>query len=190
MAERSILGITEERVNRAEDIVEETTDIERTDDMFRFIRGVNKRISREQRELYLNLKTAKERFQVGSALAYGYAAAVTYEMLPDEVRKIELTQDQVETSTKSLLDSNQDENGCFDWYLDKLIADSPYYINWLIDTLEDIEDPEEKRDFTYGSVLVTLPFYQRGEAFILANQIWYRQDRPLLTLLEVELVPQ
>lgn len=166
------LGITEQAIAQTEKHVVATTDVDDQDSIAVFTRGVNKRLYREQPLLQRYLRNADGYFNISSPLAFGYAAALTYDMIPQKAREQVLTNDNIEIMHTSLFEhrENADEpNSPLDttWFTDKLENDSPDYIGWLGEMLTDFDDQETKKDFALGSIIVAMAFYLRADAEIL-----------------------
>lgn len=167
MAERPILGITEEMVGLTQDRVEPLSE-----DLVSYVRGVSMRMSRQQPELHGYLKIAGMESGVSDALAFALGSSLTYEMIPQTQIDVPLSTTQVQVIHRTLLEHSgtEDEDGKqkavleLSWFIDKLRSDSPSYVGWLGEMVYGIDDESAKKDFILGAVLASMPFYMRAEA--------------------------
>ncbi len=179
MIEGLRLGIAEEAVLQTENHVLVSTDIDDLDSIASFTRGVNRRMRTEQPELfkYLRFSAQNTRSRTG-ALTFGYAAALSFDMIPDQVRLEPLTEEQIDVVRGSVAESTDvEEQGSkmmvfqLSWFVDKLKTDSPAYMEWLGEMVGDLNDEADKNDFILGSLLTVMPFYTRADSRILAKRL-------------------
>ncbi len=176
MTERLRLGITQEMVDQTEKNLLATTDVESADGMVSYARAVNKRIGVEQPLLLAYLRDTPRNFSITNFYILAYAVALTYEMVPDEIRRKQLEPNHIEAMHQSLIEhvEKSDQPGTYldiHWLTDKLKDDSPPYIEWLGTVVSGIEDMDDKQDFVLGSTIVVAAFYTRSDAEILAETI-------------------
>lgn len=177
--ERIRLGITEEAEEQAERNLLATTDTDDLDNITIYTRGVGKRIHIEQPGLYQYLRSAGDHFRIYTYLTFGYAASLTYDMIPEEARKKILTDDHIQATHQTLLEHRENQGDPTNhespldirWFFDKLRQDSPDFIDWVGQMSYSLEDPEDKNDFVLGCSIVALAFYTRADAEILAETI-------------------
>ena len=102
------------------------------------------------------------------------SSAFTYKMLPERIKREQLTQDHIDTFRRSLLEKrtsfdaeNNSARVNVSWALDKLHADSPLYVAWLTDNADRVYKEvglKASSTFISGGVITAMPFYMREEA--------------------------
>lgn len=135
-----------------------------------FIRGVSRKISKEQPELYKYLRVWAQN-SGGDLLAYSLGTSLTYDLLPESHTKEPLTIEEISTMHQNLVEhatyeEDEQKKPVIDlsWFIDKLEADSPIFKNWLVESIRTIEGMEGKKSFLMGVTHVAMPFYMREEA--------------------------
>lgn len=140
----------------------------------------------EQPELWGYLRHAEQRarIKVNNPLTFGYAAALTYDMIPQHLRREPITTEQLDAMHRSMAESAvvEDRNGTkatalkLEWCVKKLRQDSPAFMGWLGKAVSDLEDQQDKSDFIFGSLLVAMTFYSREDSRILAASLLGESD--------------
>ena len=169
MAERlSKLGVTQEAIKACD---EYSNPFE--DDIPSFIKGISRRIWREQPELYGYIKLSAQHYSgIVDLLAYGLGVSLTYDILPRSHTQRPLTTSEISAMHHTLVEhasreEQEDKQKAvieLSWFIDKLEEDSSIFIDWLQDSLEQIESMEGKKSFILGAIHVAMPFYMREEA--------------------------
>ncbi len=174
MTEKLRLGITEDAILQTEGRVLTTTDTDDLDSIALFTRGVNRRGYQEQPELFRYLKGANTYLVVHRVITFGYAVALTYDMISQIAREKPLTSNHVAAMHQTLMEHREDSNDLnspldLGWFVEKLRSDSPSYAEWLGEVVRDLDDQEDKKDFILGSIIVAMVFYTRADAEILED---------------------
>ncbi|MBI2590405.1 MAG: hypothetical protein HYW33_00785 [Candidatus Blackburnbacteria bacterium] len=172
--ERLRLGISAEAIIDVESKLLASINTEDLDDIAIFTRGVVIRMRTEQPPLFGFFQSRlRSQFQVASSLTLGYAAALTYEMIPARIKKEPLFQRDVDVAVQSLLERSQGEDNVgvdSTWFHRKLEIDSPDYYGWVGTMVADLDDLGAKKDFYLGAMIVALVFYMREDAKGLAAE--------------------
>lgn len=179
MPEIPILGITQETIAEVEQRLLTTTDTGELDDIARFTRGVNRRLAQEQPVLGNFLRTSGTRFSINDVFPFAYAAALTYEMIPQPLKTEPLNQDHTESAFRSMLEHVTPTTDLtntlkirLDWFVDDMRADSPDFMNWLEETSASLDEKDDQADFILGSAIVITPFFKREQSKRLEKLLW------------------
>lgn len=170
MNERLILGIPEELVEKTEEEAGTAKDLEG------YIKDQLDLIDKEQPELYGFMQVAGKGLGIKDIFSYSVGAALSYRMIPDQERSVQLTTPQLTTVQNSLresIDVAGSKRGTINvsWFVEKVQIDSPAYSGWLEEMVTGLEDPKSVNDFILGSFIVVMPFYQRAEARQLEEKL-------------------
>ncbi len=169
MTEGTILGIPQELVEKTEEEADTVEDLEG------YVKDQLDLIDREQQELYGFIQVAGKGLGIKDIFSYSLGAALSYRMIPEEERNVDLTTSQLATVRNSLRESittTGKERGTINvsWFVEKMQNDSPSYSGWLEEMVTGLGDPQSTNDFILGSFIVVMPFYQRAEARLLAEK--------------------
>lgn len=161
------LGISREDIERIENNLCGAFDVDNIDEIANFTRGVTYRMFNEQGKLHEYLANCGRRFTINSPLAFAYSTALSYEVVPEKVRGIPMTQDTINAVNRSLQE-NMEEGGLdLDWLIDYLKSDSPDYLSWLGNVTSSLNIRDDKVDFILGSSIVIAAFYLQADSRIL-----------------------
>ena len=166
----SKLGITQEHIDKAHNHADPFTDD--AESMLPYVRGTMMRFHREQPQLYDYIRDQRAGIIIYDNLTFGMAAALTYDMMPENHRQQTLSEEEIEVAHQSVQEYREgEENPTIDltWYINKLRLDAPEFSDWLSDIVTGLDEQESKSDFIFGVALVSLPFYMRAEAKALEN---------------------
>ncbi len=113
---------------------------------------------------YLSQQKTRAKFDEET---FEFASTITYDMLPSAIREIPLSFHDIHNAKESIKrhtigNKKNARLVNLEWLVDELEEDSPDFMNWMSDVLEEIE-PENKSAFLFGSLLTVLPFYLRGQ---------------------------
>lgn len=142
------------------------------DDIPSFVKEISIRIKREQPELYGYIQLSAQHSGATDLLAYGLGVSLTYDILPKSHTQKPLTTGEISTMHHTLVEHailGRKKEGKqkavieLSWFIDKLREDSPIFVDWLQDSLEQIESMEGKKSFTLGTIHVSMPFFMREE---------------------------
>lgn len=137
-----------------------------------FVKGISGRIRREQPELYGYMQLVTPDSGVSDLLAYGLGISLTYEILPKFHTERPVTTNEISVMHQSFIEhvAHEEQDGKqkvvveLAWFIEKLWEDSPIFVNWLVDRIEQIESIEEKNSFLVGVMHTVIPFFMREEA--------------------------
>ena len=174
MTEKLRLGITKDAITQTEAHVLTTTDTEDLDSVALFTRGVNRRLFQEQPELFRYLRDADTYLAIHRFITFGFAVALTYDMISPDATEKPLTPNHVAAMHQTLMEHREDPNDLSSpldlrWFVEKLRSDSLTYTEWLGEMVGDLDDQEDKKDFILGSSIVAMAFYTRADAEILED---------------------
>lgn len=173
----SKLGISLEAINSTDRNYELLID-----DMPLFIKLVFDKMEIEQLELHRRLlRSSMEKPTEIGMLAFSLGAAQAYDMLPEFHTQTPLTRGEINAMGNILNshivkkeDKKGDQRAVIDssWFIGKLRDDSPYFAEWLVKTLKDIENEDAKENFLLGVAQTTIPFFMREEARQLEQALY------------------